>query len=432
MPKKRAAEAEVALLFRPAGVHELGVHGRKQGGPHVALFSASLCFPPPPLRIVNPEWVQKKHEKSGDGEGAQLGVYVHHARGIHNICIYASQDVYAKLSLTRSPDEAVSTRVAAAGGANPRFDELVAVGRVASPRSAVLKCEIWMLSRARSLLDDQLLGFALVPLSSVAAAAGRSLTQDFSLSSTDLFHSPAGTVRLTLSLDSPPATDAGSTAPSSAGITSEEENRRMVAEYFDIMSPASTATAAPLLRLDSDYDMTSPNSPDDDPSSFASSATTTTTSLSDESKKIAADSSSSSNSSSLAAEAVGTPTSKPGAVESSCSKLENEHSKDRKAGAELGSVFASPMGNISLEAEQAAMQQQIVEMYMKSMQQFTESLAKMKLPMDLDNPRPDDDRGAVIQSQNNDNNNNDTKLDVEEKNKKKDGSRVFYGSRAFF
>ncbi|OAY84592.1 uncharacterized protein LOC109724346 [Ananas comosus] len=395
--------------------------------------------------------------ESGDGEGAQLGVYVHHARGIHNICIYASQDVYAKLSLTRSPDEAVSTRVAAGGGANPRFDELVAVGRVASPRSAVLKCEIWMLSRARSLLDDQLLGFALVPLSSVAAAAGRSLTQDFSLSSTDLFHSPAGTVRLTLSLDSPPATAAaaGSTAPSSAGITSEvvildpadyrrleppdvaveEENRRMVAEYFDIMSPASTATAAPLLRLDSDYDMTSPNSPDDDPSSFASSATTTTTttSLSDESKKIAADSSSSSNSSSLAAEAVGTPTSKPGAVvESSCSKLENEHSKDRKAGAELGSVFESPMGNISLEAEQAAMQQQIVEMYMKSMQQFTESLAKMKLPMDLDNPRPDDDRGAVIQSQNNDNNNNDTKLDVEEKNKKKDGSRVFYGSRAFF
>nr|CAD1833455.1 unnamed protein product [Ananas comosus var. bracteatus] len=320
--------------------------------------------------------------ESGDGEGAQLGVYVHHARGIHNICIYASQDVYAKLSLTRSPDEAVSTRVAAGGGANPRFDELVAVGRVASPRSAVLKCEIWMLSRARSLLDDQLLGFALVPLSSVAAAAGRSLTQDFSLSSTDLFHSPAGTVRLTLSLDSPPATAAaaGSTAPSSAGITSE----------VVILDPADYRRLEP------------PTSP---------------------SRRRTGGCRGGRRHSDFETGAV---------VESSCSKLENEHSKDRKAGAELGSVFESPMGNISLEAEQAAMQQQIVEMYMKSMQQFTESLAKMKLPMDLDNPRPDDDRGAVIQSQNNDNNNNDTKLDVEEKNKKKDGSRVFYGSRAFF
>lgn len=48
---------------------------------------------------------------------------------------------------------------------------------------------------------------------------------------------------------------------------------------------------------------------------------------------------------------------------------------------EMGLVFKSPISNnINLEAEQNAMRQQIVDMYMRSMQQFTESLAKMKLP----------------------------------------------------
>ncbi|KAJ6302783.1 hypothetical protein OIU77_016804 [Salix suchowensis] len=88
----------------------------------------------------------------------------------------------------------------------------------------------------------------------------------------------------------------------------------------------------------------------------------------------------------------------------------------------FGQVFSSPLGNINLEAEQSAMQQQIVEMYMRSMQQFTESLAQMKLPMELDKLESED-RGDVIQSHNN-------KLELEKK--KKDGGRVFYGSRAFF
>jgi hypothetical protein len=56
------------------------------------------------------------------------------------------------------------------------------------------------------------------------------------------------------------------------------------------------------------------------------------------------------------------------------------------------------------------------------MQQFTESLAKMELPMDLDKLESAD-RGDVIQSLSN-------KLELEKK--KKDGGRVFYGSRAFF
>jgi hypothetical protein len=70
------------------------------------------------------------------------------------------------------------------------------------------------------------------------------------------------------------------------------------------------------------------------------------------------------------------------------------------------------------------MQKQIVDMYMRSMQQFTESLAKMKLPMDVDKPEREDRSGDVIQNHEN------KKVEID--NKKKDGSRVFYGSRAFF
>jgi hypothetical protein len=58
------------------------------------------------------------------------------------------------------------------------------------------------------------------------------------------------------------------------------------------------------------------------------------------------------------------------------------------------------------------------------MQQFTESLAKMKLPMDVDKPEREDRSGDVIQNHEN------KKVEID--NKKKDGSRVFYGSRAFF
>lgn len=45
--------------------------------------------------------------------------------------------------------------------------------------------------------------------------------------------------------------------------------------------------------------------------------------------------------------------------------------------------------SVNLEPEQTVVQEQIVDMYMKSMQQFTESLAKMKLPMDIENQQYD-------------------------------------------
>ncbi|KAH9610138.1 hypothetical protein KSS87_004785 [Heliosperma pusillum] len=104
----------------------------------------------------------------------------------------------------------------------------------------------------------------------------------------------------------------------------------------------------------------------------------------------------------------------------------DEHGRENVSENEGGNVSRAVSGRVSMdiEDEQSAMQQQIVDMYMKSMQQFSESLAKMKLPLDL-NPSPDGEvNGNMIQKMERSGN-----LEAENK---KDGSRVFYGSRAFF
>ncbi|XP_020275622.1 uncharacterized protein LOC109850111 [Asparagus officinalis] len=371
-----------------------------------------------------------------------LDIYVHHARNIHNICIYAKQDVYAKFSLTCTPDDAISTRIVAGGGKNPQFDERLTIK--VPHADTVLKCEIWMLSRVRNYLEDQLLGFALVPLSSVISSGKGKLSQDFTLSSTDLFHSPAGTVQLTLTLhaSSDKHSFAADSSTPNSSITSEvvildpaeigriefpdigiaKENQKMVSEYFDM-----TATPAPFLQLGAssqpmeDYEMTvnssddnsrESNSPDGSIQNSGPFTSSTTTSLSDD--RNSADSAEKNNRQDISNKSD-TPTSKCG------NEKENKISNDKE---EEGSVFESPMGNINFEAEQNAMQQQIVDMYMRSMQQFTESLAKMKLPMNLDVPKAEDG-GDVIQSQ------KDSEK-LQQQKKKKDGARVFYGSRAFF
>ena len=59
-----------------------------------------------------------------------------------------------------------------------------------------------------------------------------------------------------------------------------------------------------------------------------------------------------------------------------------------------------------MDAEQCAMQQQIVNMYIRSIQQFTESLAKMKLPMELDQ-HDSEDCSDMIQNHNNNKSNID-------------------------
>ncbi|KAL6199648.1 hypothetical protein ACLB2K_029431 [Fragaria x ananassa] len=397
-----------------------------------------------------------------------LEIYAHHARNLHNICIYEKQDVYAKFSLTYNPDEALSTRINNGGGKNPEFNENLRMK--ITQIDAVLKCEIWMLSRARSYMEDQLLGFTLVPISQVTSKG--KLTQDYSLSSTDLFHSPAGTVQLTLSLipPSPIKSSANSSITSEVVLLdqkiSEEvmldpveytriefpdinvvsQNQQMVTEYFDLAKHKhdSEGLVASFLRLgaspDQDCEMLVSSSPNESiqNSGFLSS---TTTSLSDDRNNNTADSIEKKNcvasvtngaANQNCAACPDTPTSRKGREASSGDEKlsflgkeeEAEEEEEMKTEYEVGpgpfgQVYSAPLGNMNSEAEQSAMQQQIVDMYMRSMQQFTESLANMKLPMDLDKPECEDG-GEVIPNSN---------LELD---KKKDGSRVFYGSRAFF
>ncbi|KAL2316868.1 hypothetical protein Fmac_030744 [Flemingia macrophylla] len=449
----------------------------------------------------NPNMNTTTHADEEEFSGI-LAIFVHHARNIHNICIYDNQDVYAKFSLTYNPDEALSTRIVNGGGKNPTFNENLRMK--ITQIDAVLKCEVWMFSRSRIHMEDQLLGFALVPISQVVGKG--KVTEDYSLSSTDLFHSPAGTVLLSLSLDPSLAINSSvNLIPESAknsSITSEvilldrkisevmldpveyariefpdisvvKENQQMVSEYFNSASHGTTSTPSssrsnigrllPFLHLGAspqldDYEMamSSPHanhvesiSPNESIQNSCFLGSTITT-LSDDrnsadsvEKKNNLSNGDSSNSVTVSVTVEGaqncgafpdTPTSKKEGEardekEGNFSSIENESKKSNKniEAAKFGQVFSAPLGNINLEAEQAAMQKQIVDMYMRSMQQFTESLAKMKLPMDLDKPeKVDHVNGDVIQNPDN----NNKKLEIDQK--KKDGSRVFYGSRAFF
>jgi hypothetical protein len=82
-----------------------------------------------------------------------------------------------------------------------------------------------------------------------------------------------------------------------------------------------------------------------------------------------------------------------------------------------------PVISVNLQPEQSVVQQDIVDMYMKSMQQFTESLAKMKLPLDVENSSPsnEDSYSSTVE-----------KTSPSPSSSAAKGSRVFYGSRAFF
>ncbi|GFP96277.1 hypothetical protein PHJA_001771800 [Phtheirospermum japonicum] len=396
--------------------------------------------------IYNPN----ANQESEDTFSGILEIHVHHARNIHNICIYDNQDVYAKFSLTYDPDGTLSTRIINGGGKNPDFNEDLIMK--IHQADAVLKCEIWMLSRAKNYMDDQLLGFALVPISSVSGKG--KVTQDFDLSSTDLFHSPAGTIKLSLSLSAktPLNVSFSESVVDSCSATSEllmdkkipddycriefpdindaNENQQMVSEYFArngqaLLRPWLEKPDGSFLHLgarpveDCEMGVNSSYSVSPDGSiqnsGFQSS---TMTSLSDDrnsadsmEKKVRffADFSTSPDE---------TPTSKKKSEpreESEPNFPGNDEENKMSSTNAVGLVR-----NVKLEAEESVMQKQIVDMYMKSMQQFTESLAKMKLPMGLDKPEIDN-QGDLIQ-------NADEKIEIE----KKDNSRVFYGSRAFF
>ncbi|KAG7957821.1 hypothetical protein I3843_11G194500 [Carya illinoinensis] len=374
-----------------------------------------------------------------------LEVYVHQARDIHNICIYHKQDVYAKLCLTSDPENTVSTKIINGGGRNPVFNDNVRL----NVRTIVssLKCEIWMLSRVRNYLEDQLLGFALVPLSEVLIKNGK-LEKEFSLSSTDLFHSPAGFVQLSLSYNgaSPEvmAIPAMPTALATNGTVQDteiteslpndldkiefpdpkivNEDQLMVSEYIGLPCPSLDSQSSESLAA-SDAE-----NPSSEGGAHVVESFSTGTSESIQHSKV------DSPLSSVSTNGVSSPSNlasfessdAPEALKSpnlervSAPKENIVDAKDGESDSSGGGPSDSPtkpVVTVNVEPEQNVVQQDIVDMYMKSMQQFTESLAKMKLPLDIDSGTTSSGNSSSEQKS---------------QASKNSGSRVFYGSRAFF
>ncbi|XP_065862514.1 uncharacterized protein [Euphorbia lathyris] len=387
--------------------------------------------------------VQRDETTNGNPENymGSLEVYVHQARDIHNICIYHKQDVYAKLCLTSDPENTVSTKIINGGGRNPVFNDNVQLN-VKTVESS-LKCEIFMMSRVRNYLEDQLLGFALVPLSEVLMKNGK-LEKEFSLSSTDLFHSPAGFVELSLSYSgaSPDVMAIPAMSTTTDGCVQDteiqealscefekmefpdpkivNENQMMVSEYFGIScTNEDSETSDSFVASDPE------NHASSDGVHFVESFSADSGETHKHDSPLSSVSTNGISSPSVVASSH--TSDGPSAIKTHTQELDSAQ-KEKKggdvrdgesdsAGGLEGEKIAKPVINVNIEPEQSMVQQDIVDMYMKSMQQFTESLAKMKLPLDMDNG-PTSSGSST----------SDQKTPASKNN----GSRVFYGSRAFF
>ncbi|KAL0925949.1 hypothetical protein M5K25_004326 [Dendrobium thyrsiflorum] len=388
--------------------------------------------------IISSEKPSSIAEVITDGFIGSLEIFVHQARDIHNICIYQNQDVYAKLCLTSDPEASVSTKTITGGGRYPVFNENLKLNVRTVDTS--LKCEIWMLSRVKNYLEDQLLGFALVPLSQIVMNNGK-LEKEFSLSSTDLFHSPAGFVSLTISYSGstpelmaivsnvghavlPDAANDNSICTEYVNIEFPDlkvvsENKMMISEYFGI-SCSNTESQNGECRIDCpDNDAEERNVEifSTDNSCIAIGAANNDSHLSSGSADVPTVTNAAK--SQVVSEPSGTtesPTEKSKTSEVADSDTSSPDAPEKP--------YVLPVIKINLEPEQPVIQQEIVDMYMKSMQQFTESLAKMKLPMDIEiNSSGGGDVG----------NDNDSASDKKPQASEKTSTpRVFYGSRAFF
>nr|KAJ0188599.1 hypothetical protein LSAT_V11C900492570 [Lactuca sativa] len=321
----------------------------------------------------SPEFTSKKPDPSL----GVLDIYVHQARDIQNICIYHKQDVYAKITLTTNPEKSVTTNTINGGGQNPVFNEKVSIDVPTLDTS--IKCEIYMLSRVRNYLEDQLLGFTVIPLSDVIF---KKVEKEFSLSTNDIFHSPSGFVHLSLSYNgvSPDVIEIPIPIPScpdSDTLVSDldklefpdpkiaNENEMMVSEYIGLSSES-------LVSSDTDDQTSSENGasfgfdhgietkPESPPTSVSTNGSQC------DSVPFVADKLESGNQES-----------------ESESSLKDDPVKDGS----VGDVANKPVGVVNLEMDQKVVQQDFVDLYMKSMQQFTESLAKMKLPLDMENEK---------------------------------------------
>ncbi|CAN8301829.1 unnamed protein product [Cochlearia groenlandica] len=353
-----------------------------------------------------------------------LEVYVHQARDIHNVCIYHKQDVYAKLCLTSHPEKSVTTKVINGGGRDPVFDDKVKLDVRVLDTS--LKCEIYMMSRVKNYLEDQLLGFALVPMSELLFKNGK-LEKEFSLSSTDLYHSPAGFVQLSLSYNgSYPEVMVIPAMPSSVSVdetTKNPEGSESAADELEKIEFPDPNVANENEKMVSEYFEISCSAIDSETSdSFVSSDTENhvTNSVTSVMKQDSPESCNATNGDASPHASAHSATETPNHEHLSVvnSKVDSKDSGSEASGETSEEKIVKPVLTLSVEPESKVVQQDIVDMYMKSMQQFTDSLAKMKLPLDIDSPTKSENSSSDSQ-----------KLPTPKSN---NGSRVFYGSRPFF
>ncbi|KAE8654199.1 hypothetical protein F3Y22_tig00117056pilonHSYRG01101 [Hibiscus syriacus] len=372
-----------------------------------------------------------------------LEVYVHQARDIHNICIYHKQDVYAKLCLTSDPGSTVSTKIINGGGRNPVFNNNLRLD-VRTVDSS-LKIEIFMMSRVRNYLEDQLLGFALVPLSEVLLKNGK-LEKEFSLSSTDLFHSPAGFVQLSLAyaglspevmaIPAMPGDVAADETVKDSETNERElekiefpdpkivnENQMMVSEYFGIpCSNLNSESSESFVTADAENQISLDMGVHVVESFLTATVHSIQVSKLDSPPSSVSTNGVSSQSAAASFESADGPAASKTSTQEHMSALKEKTvdagDVDSHSYASQSNSSVKPVVSVNIEPEQKLVQQDIVDMYMKSMQQFTESLAKMKLPLDIDSGPTKSESSSTT----------DQKIQAS----KNTGSRVFYGSRAFF
>ncbi|KAE8803859.1 C2 domain protein [Hordeum vulgare] len=404
----------------------------------IPTMAATYPMPDPPV-LHNNTITQRLDNSATETAGRDksigyLDIFVHQARDIHNVCIYQKQDVYAKLSLTSDPQVSCSTKVINGGGQNPVFNE----GLRLDVRSveASLRCEVWMLSRVKNYLEDQLLGFALIPLSDILVADGK-LTQEFSMSSSDLLHSPAGFVHLSLSYvgSSPDVIEISSLNKSASAVTDcgngnldpceiekmefpdlnmVNENEMMVSKYFE-MDCESAVKAENCKLPQHDATVPGPEICKINPSEYPDESPVSCVSITESSPELSGTPQSVSQPSETA---VGAASS----TESQREKSQGVTTDGEADSSEAPSKdeVAQPAVISVLQPRESVIQQDIVDMYMKSMQQFTDSLAKMKLPLDVKNGSPSAD------------NIDSSTTEKPSPSPSSKGPRVFYGSRAFF
>ncbi|OIW02903.1 hypothetical protein TanjilG_29679 [Lupinus angustifolius] len=386
------------------------------------------------IEVNGKEAVVSNHDESI----GVVDVFIHQARDIQNICIYHKQDVYAKICLTSDPENTVSTKTINGGGRNPVFNENLRLS-VRTVDSA-LKCEIWMLSRVKNYLEDQLLGFALVPLSEVLVKKGAKLEKEFSVSSTDLFHSPAGFIQLSLAyIGASPDVMAISAMPMDLATerdleseTSESmvrdldkiefpdpkilnEDHLMVSEYYGIPCDESHCTNNSLVNTDAENHSSEAGVQLVESFSACGAESVQPPKVDNDSPPSSVSTNGVSSPSAAARSDSFDAAASKSSIQEQVSDTKEKDGDSNSSNGVASESFPKPFVTVNIEPEPKVVQQDIVDMYMKSMQQ---SLANMKLPLDFESGP--NSSGSSTSEQ---------KL---QPSKNGNSSRVFYGSRAFF